>query len=149
MFKLLEGKKRDPKQIHEALQKGFGVKHPENVAGYANFFYELGDVYVTDGIYQRMKGVSEFHDFVMQSIQRFEKADYGEISDSDYYENMDNRWMFGIPRQYGRYGFRWIKSFDNTMRFQENIKIRKWGRNTYVMYESELDTEADLLSQEK
>ena len=45
MVKLIEGTRKDPKKIHDELQKGYRTQHPENIAGYAGFFYDLGEVY--------------------------------------------------------------------------------------------------------
>ena len=144
MVKLLEGKKKDAQAIHESLQKGYGTQHPERIAGYAAFFYNTGDVYISDAIDRRIKGYPAFLDFVMDSLKKFEEDDYGDISEDDYNENTENKWLFGCPRIFGRYGFRMRESFDHVSRYQEIIRIRKWGKNTYIMYDSDLDTEMNL-----
>lgn len=144
MVKLIERTKKDPKKIHDALQKGYRTKHPENIVGYAGFFYDLGDVYVSDTIDKRMKSYEPFQCFVMESIRKFEDGDYGDISELDLDENIENRYLFGIPRLLGRYGFEMHRTRLNEMRYREIIRIRQWGSCTFIMYETDLDTEFGL-----
>ena len=144
MVKLLEGKKKDSLAIHESLQKGYRIEHLERIAGYAGFFYETGDVYISDAIDRRIKQLPEFLDFVMKSLKEFEAGKYGDISESDFDENQENRYLFGIRRLFGRYGFNKRENYLGEPCYMEIIKIRKWGDNTYIMYDSDLDTEMNL-----
>ena len=144
MVKLLEGKKKDARAIHESLQKGYRIVHPERITGYAGFFYETGDVYISDAIDRRIKQLPEFLDFVMKSLKAFEAGKYGDISKDDYDENEENRYLFGIRRLFGRYGFKLCKNYLGEPCYMEIIKIHKWGDNTYIMYDSDLDTEMNL-----
>ena len=144
MVKLLKRKKKDSQAIHESLQKGYGIEHPERIAGYAGFFYQTGDVYISDAIDRRIKQLPEFFDFVMESLEQFEDGEYGDISESDFCENEENRYLFGIRRLFGRYGFKMRKNYLDETCYMEIIKIRKWGDNTYIMYDSDLDTEMNL-----
>ena len=144
MIKLIVKKEKNSQAIHASLKNGYGTKHPERIAGYAGFCFDLGDVYVTDQIYQRMDSFPAFRGFIMESIKRFDQGDYGEISEMDDEENNENRWLFGCPRLFGRYGFHYHVTFDGSKRYQDVIKIRYWDGNAYVLYESDLDTEAGL-----
>ena len=131
--------KRNPEQIHRSLQKGYRIEHPEKVTGYAGFFFDLGDVYASGPVAAFME-VREFRSFVMESVKRFDKGDYGLISEGDEFENNENRWMFGIDRLFGRYGYH----YHNCQRtdqdpFDEIICIRKHNGNTWVTYDSEAD----------
>ena len=144
MIKLIEKKEKNDQAIHESLKKGFRTNHPERISGYAGFFFDMGDVFVTEQIYDRMKAGSEFREFIMESIKRFDKGDYGEVSEMDYDENQENRWLFGCPRIFGRYGFRYHTTYNGSKRYQDVIKIRFWYGSTYVLYESDLDTDAGL-----
>ena len=144
MVRLLEGKKKDPEKIRETLQKGYGAKHPETIMGYAGFFYETGDVYASDAIFRRISCLPEFRDFVMDAIKRFEAGDFGDISESDLDENTENRWLFGVPRLFGRYGYKPHASGEGGTIYREIIRIRQWGEHTYILFDSELDTETGL-----
>ena len=139
MVKLFEGKKIDPKAIHESLQKGYRIKHPEQIAGYAGFFYNLGDVYASDAVFKRMEQFQEFKDFVLNALKNFEDGEYGDISQFDLDENIENRWLFGVPKLFGRYGFHPIGT-----RYREIIRIRQWNKITYIMYDSDHDAEMGI-----
>ena len=141
MVKLFEGEKKDPKAIHESLQKGYGIEHPERISGYAGFFYELGDVYASDAIYQRMETFKGFKDFVLASLKEFEEGEYGDISEVDLDTNIENRWLFGIPKLFGRYDFRLHKSFHGDVMYQEIIRIRQRMKKTCILYDDEDETE--------
>lgn len=43
MKTIIKKKQTDPHAIHESLQKGYGIEHPERISGYAAFFFDLGD----------------------------------------------------------------------------------------------------------
>lgn len=107
--------------------------------GYAGFFFELGDVYASGYVAEQMD-IEEFRSFVFDSLRRFDKGDYGQISRSDEDENIENRCLFGIDRLFGRYGYH----FPNCRRtekdpFDEVICIRKHEGNTWITVDSEAD----------
>ena len=130
---------RDPEQIRRSLQKGYRVEHPERIMGYPGLMYDPGDVYVSGQIAERM-GYEEFRSFVMDSLRRFDHEDYGQISLSDRDENIENRCLFGIDRLFGRYGFHNpARRRNDTDPFDEVICVRKYGENTWVTTESEVD----------
>ena len=131
--------KTNPEQIHRSLQNGLHIKHPENTMGYAGFFSDLGDVFVSGSVAGFMN-VKAFRIFVMESLKRFDKGDFGQISRSDADENIENRYMFGIDRLFGRYGFHnpACKTTDKDA-FDDVICIRKHNRNTWITFDSEAD----------
>ena len=131
--------KRDVGQIHRNLQKGLRVEHPEKIMGYAGFFFDLGDVYASGFIAEQMD-FEEFRSFVFDSLKRFNKGDYGQISQNDNDENVENRCLFGINRLFGRYGFYFPDCRrKNSDPYDEVICIRKLEENTWVTEDSEAD----------
>ncbi len=138
--RIRKAEKRNPEQIHRTLQQGYRTEHPERIMGYAGFFFDLGDVYVSGGVARWMKVNEEFRSFVEESLQRFDKGDWGLISQSDEDENVENRYLFGIGRLFGRYGF-YLPDCGRREgdRFDDFICIRKLDENTWVSYDSEAD----------
>ncbi len=137
--RIRKAEKKDPGQIHRGLQKGFRIEHPERITGYAGFFFESGDVYASGYVAKQMD-IEEFRSFVMDSLRRFDKGDYGQISRNDEDENIENRCLFGIDRLFGRYGYR-FPDCGRTEKdpFDEVICIRKHEGNTWVTADSEAD----------
>ena len=132
--RILRTEKKNPEQIHSGLQNGYRIEHPEKIAGYAGFFFDLGDVYASGRISKQMDR-EEFRLFVMESVKRFGKGDYGLISRDDEDENIENRYLFGIDRLFGRYGYRRTEKD----RFNVVICIRKHEGNTWITEDSEAD----------
>ena len=91
--RILRGEKKDPEKIRKGLQQGLGVKHPEKIMGYAGFFFDPGDVYASGHVAGRMED-ERFEEFVMESLERFDKGDFGEISWNDESENIENRYLY-------------------------------------------------------
>ena len=138
--RILRAKKKDPEKIHNALQKGLRIEHPEKIMGYAGFFYSSGDVYASGDVARWMNNDESFRSFVMDSLRRFDKGDYALISSSDRDENIENRWLFGIGRQFGRYGYHYAdRRRSETDPFDEMIFIREHEGNTWITMDSELD----------
>ena len=132
-------KKKDAELIHTTLQKGLGIQHPEKINGYAGFFFDLGDVYASGYVADRMNN-KRFRDFVMDCLKRFDKGEYGEISRQDEDENGWNRWQFGIGRLFGRYGYDFTdREKGDTGPYFEVICIRMHENNTWVTFDSEAD----------
>ena len=137
--RIRKGKARDPDIIHRGLQKGLRIEHPERIAGYAGFFYEPGDVYAITHIARYME-YERFRVFVEVSLKRFEKGDFGDISGNDNDENIENRWLFGIDRLFGRYGFYLYDSSKGSGRsYDIVICIRKHQGNTWITSDSDPD----------
>ena len=148
--RILKAEKPDPELVRRGLQKGFGIEHPERIRGFAGFLFSLGDVYVTGNIAEFMKCSEAFAGFVMESLKRFDRGDYGLISRSDKDENIENRCLFGIDRLFGRYGYRLPgSSGDGPDPYWRIACIRKLDGNTWVTYDSDADwflllSDADL-----
>ncbi len=140
MIKLLNGSKTDKESIHKALQKGYGIEHPERISGYVGFFFNPGDVYVSDGVAEWIKE-SDAYNFILESLKRFEREDYGHISESDKSENAENRWLWGTDHIFGRYGYKPIPLEGGDVQYQDFIKIRFLRGNTFVLFDSEMDDE--------
>ena len=141
MKKIISAGKINPEEIHENLKKGYGMEHPERVSGYAGFFINYGDVYASDQIAYGMECNKEFRDFVLQSIQDFKSDEYGMISNSDYFENVEDKWLAGGGRLFGRYPYGEFRKYNEYEMPEDFIKIRYYFGKTYVMYDSELDSE--------
>ena len=87
-----------------------------------------------------MMNGKRFREFVTDALRRFDKGDYGDISENDNEENIENRWVFGISRLYGRYGYCLT---DRKKRPDERyaiiICIRTHEENTWITGEAEAD----------
>lgn len=137
--RIQKAEKKDPEKIHRSLQKGYHIEHPERIMGYAGFFFELGDVYASGYVAEQMDN-GEFRSFVLDSLRRFYKGEFGQISSRDEDENIENRWLFGIDRLFGRYGYNMPDSRRTEKDpFYEVICIRKHKGNTWITVDSEAD----------
>ena len=137
--RIRRAEKRDPEKIHSALQKGLRIEHPEKIKGYAGYFFDLGDVYASGYIAGQMDD-ERFRAFVMDSLKRFDKGKYGDISRNDLDENIENRWMFGIDRLFGRYGYDLTDGEkERKSPYFEVICIRMHDGNTWITCDSEAD----------
>ena len=127
---------RNPEAIHKGLQQGLRVNHPERITGYAGFFFHLGDVYAEKNISERMK-YEPFGHFVIDAVKRYDKGDWGDISKNDEDENIENRYMFGIDRLFGRYVY-YASDKHSTpgAQYDDVICIRMHEGATWVTYES-------------
>ena len=137
--RILREMKKDPEKIRGGLQQGLSVEHPGKIMGYTGFFWSSGDVYAS-GVVARGMENEAFESFVMDSLRRFDKGDYGQISRSDKDENIENRWLFGIGRQFARYGYHnaYLRRSE-TDPFDEVICIHEREGNTWITMDSELD----------
>ena len=140
MKKIMSARKIDPAEIHENLKNGFGIEHPEKINGYVGFFVNHGDVFASDDVAWRMEHNKDFNDFVVQSIRDFKNDHYGMISDSDYYLNVEGKWIAGGDNLFGRYPFGAFRKYDEYEMPGEYIKVRYYEGKTYVMFDSELDS---------
>ncbi len=107
--------------------------------GYEGFFFELGDVYASGYVAGQMENEG-FRSFVLDSLRRFYKGEFGQISSRDEDENIENRWLFGIDRLFGRYGY-YLPDCGRTEKdpFDEVVCIRKHKGNTWVTVDSGAD----------
>jgi len=96
-FKLFyTDKMPDPVQMHNTVSKGFGIKHPERINGYYGYFlFHLGEVWVSAKILRCARLIPGFKKELMSFIERFKNGDYGQISESDRYENTECRYLGG------------------------------------------------------
>ena len=137
--RIQKGQARNAEQIHKGLQKGLRIEHPEKIMGYAGFFFSMGDVYASGNVARLMK-TEAFRSFVMDSLKRFDKGDFGQISRGDQDENIENRYLFGIDRLFGRYGYYLPgRREKESSPFDEVVCIRKHEENTWVTFDSEAD----------
>ena len=142
MKTIIEAKpKQDPGKIHETLQKGYGVKHPEKIHGYAGFFMDYGEVKASDAVAALMEEDRDFNLFVHTSFQRFQKDDYGRISESDRMDNIEDKWLDGGRELFGRYPYGPVEDTERVYcRLPKNsIKIWYIHGTTYVLFDSESD----------
>jgi len=141
--RIREAKKMDPEKIHQALQKGYRVEHPEKIAGYRGFFFDLGNVYLSNELAGWAEENEKLREFIFDSVARFDKADFGEISELAYDTNIENRYLFG-GTLFGRYGFG--RSSYQNVQYEIVIRIRYWEGNTYITDEFELENYQGLSS---
>ena len=129
---------RNPQDIHNSLQQGFGIAHPEKISGYAGFFINYGGIIASDLIYSAMDQNS-FREFVYTSIRDFQDDKYGLISESDYINNIESKWLPGGGPLFGRYAYgRVFEEYGQSMPM-DIIKIRMYQDNTYILFDSEPD----------
>jgi len=70
----------------EQIQKGYGIKNPERISGYAGLFFKVDDL--------------------LKLIQRYKLEDYGFVTADEYALNMENRYLCGsCTWSVARYGF--------------------------------------------
>ncbi len=131
-------KAKDPNAVHRALQKGYGIKHPERINGYSGVVFGTGDVFVSEAVGRRM-GIKEFKEFVFNSLMMFGREKYGEISSDDEELNGENRWLGNGDYVFGRYGYFRDNRYQGKKQYDEIIRIRMWKGNTWVTYDSEMD----------
>lgn len=136
-YRIREKVQANREAIHRSLQRGYGTKHPEKIHGYAGFFFDTGDVFISEGIAQFWED-EDLRLCVFASLGRFEKGDWGEISSGDIDVNIENRYLFGGDT-FGRYGYYYEDNGRGKERFDEVIKIRTWKGNTWISYDSEPD----------
>ena len=136
--RIAKEEKRDPEKLRRMVQQGLGIEHPERIMGYTGLFFDAGDVYISKMVEEWIK-YREFREFVLDSLKRFGKEDYGEISEGDDDINCENRWLGSGDRLYGRYGYRFRKQLSGKERCSEFICIRKYCWKTWITYESEPD----------
>ena len=131
MVLIIKARKKDPEVIHSFIQKGYGIKHPEKIHGYGGLFFTLGNVYVSNTVYSMMKNNTEYHQFVLDSLKRFEREDYGYISSWEYDCNIEAKWLFGGDL-IGQYACGKWKTSEKAEIPNYYIKIRTYEGNTYV-----------------
>jgi hypothetical protein len=141
MKTIIKKKQTDPHAIHESLQKGYGIEHPERISGYAAFFMDYGDICVSDNIDRIMVRSPEFRDFVLSSLQDFQNDEYGYISQGDYYDNIEDKWIAGGYEIIGRYALGPFRREGGGKQEMPGcfIKIRYYHGNTYILFDSEFD----------
>ena len=133
--------KQDPKKVHETLQKGYGVKHPEKILGYAGFFMDFEEVQASDAVAALMEKDESFRDFVLASFRAFQKDDYGRISESDRLDNIEDKWLGSGSELFGRYPYGPVQETEriNSRLPKNSIKIWYFHGTTYVLLDSESD----------
>ena len=129
----------DPKEIRSRLRKGYGVNHPEKIFGYADFFFDPGDVFASDTVAAAMERIEAFRLFVHSCIQDFRQDRYGYISQSDHDENVEDKWLGGGWELFGRYAYGPVDTAYDPPMPAEYIKIRYYRGSTYVLYDAEPD----------
>ena len=138
MKKIYSAERKDPKDILGACKAGYHIEHPERINGFAGLCMNYGDIYATDQIADRMNWQQKFKEFVLKSLEDFKNDEYGDISDTDEYNNIEDKWIAGGWDLLGRYAF-YIR--EGTRLPCDYIKIRFYHGNTYVYYDSDLEFE--------
>ncbi len=139
MKTIIKKQQREPRAIHESLQKGYGIEHPERISGYAGFFFDLGDVIVSESVAQRMALVPAFHEFVYSCIRDFQQDKYGYVSNFDYGENVELKWLAGGGNLFARYAYGRMREENGVPTPEEYIKVRIYQDSTYFLFDSEYD----------
>ena len=146
MKKIYSAERKDPKVVLEACKVGYHIEHPERINGFAGLCMNYGDVYVMDDIARRMDSFQQFKDFVLKSLDDFRHDKYGDISDNDESNNIEDKWIAGGWDLFGRYPWPEISSSGKPYDY---IKIRFYHGNTYVYYDSDLEFELKELAKKK
>ena len=146
MKKIYSAERKDPKDVLEACKAGYHIEHPEQINGFVGLCMNYGDIYVTDQIADRMNWQQEFKEFVLKSLDDFKNDEYGDVSDNDEYNNIEDKWIAGGWDLFGRYPSPKISSSGKPYDY---IKIRFYHGNTYVYYDSDLEFELMELAKKK
>lgn len=94
---------KDEKAIYEAVQKGYGIKGPWKVNGYrGTYLYSIGEVYVSDEL-EKQLAEANFPNYLNELIHRFEREDYGDITQEEELRNIEQRYIDGGSWMIGRY----------------------------------------------
>lgn len=87
-------RKPDARDVFENTSRGYGVKNPTRINGYAGtFLFSLPDVYVSDLLEKSMNEDSQYTATLILLIQRFKKDDYGTISEAEADHNIEQRYF--------------------------------------------------------
>ena len=135
MRKYLSFERPNPEMIYKGVQDAYGIKRPEKVLGFGGFFFSLGDVYVSDYVYETILQSKEFEAFIQESLDRFKAEDYGMISGADFDENVENLYFGGGAWMFARYFY---ENKQCSWR-SEYIKVRTMRDYTYIAFDSEFD----------
>ena len=93
-------------EVVDACRKGYGIKHPERVNGFQGFFFRLHDVYLYGKLEDWVLDNPKLEEPLMGFIRRFAGEDYGFITSTEYYNNLENKWLCGsCSWTIGRYYF--------------------------------------------
>ena len=87
-------RKPDAREVFEITSRGYGVKNPARINGYAGtFLFSLPDVYVSDLLEKAMNKDSQYTATLIILIQRFKKDDYGTITQAEAEHNIQQRYL--------------------------------------------------------
>ncbi len=86
--------KPDVNEVFEITSRGYGVKNPARINGYAGtFLFVLPDVYVSDRLEKAMNEDARYTSTLILLIQRFKKGDYGTILEAEEEHNFGQRYL--------------------------------------------------------
>ena len=98
--------KKDVNKIIEGVKAAYGNPNPAKTHGFAGtFLYSLGDVYLSDRIWDWAGVHREWKEFIDGCITRFYREDYGDISSRDQRENIESRYFGNGSYMFARYCF--------------------------------------------
>lgn len=83
--------------IHNNLQKGFGISHPEAIQGYNGYFgFSFGRIYIDDAIAKIIESNEPITEIIDDCLDKFRSFDYGSITKEEADLNFENRLFFGL-----------------------------------------------------
>ena len=93
-------------QIYKGCQQGYGIKNPDRVSGFMSFFYRLPDVYAYGELEKLAANNEKVTDELKNFVERFITGDYGFVTNGEYGDNLENKWICGTAwGSIGRYSF--------------------------------------------
>ena len=137
-YRIRKGVRKDPEAVRRSLQKRLGVKHPEWINGWQGLFFGTGDVFVSDEVAGMMK-LRSFREFIRESLDHYERGEYGEVSRETENLNIENRWLSGGDLVMGRYGYNYDYHHPKGPQFDEILRIRSWKGSLWITFDSEPD----------
>ena len=146
MKKIYSAERKNVKELIEVYKAAYHIEHPERINGFAGLCMNYGDIYVTDKIADRMDVNEKFKEFVHKSLEEFKTDEYGEISENDWDNNIEDKWIAGGRDLFGRYP---SPEIADSGKPEDYIKIRFYHGNTYVYYDSDLEVELMELAKKK
>ena len=101
-----DSRKRTYEEVYKDCQRGYGIKEPDKVSGFAGFFYRLSDIYAYGRLEKWLENNDKMEEELLKFVKRFYNGDYGFVTSLEHDNNVENRWLCGTCSwTIGRYSF--------------------------------------------
>ena len=90
-----DSKPKTYEEVYEKCQKGYGIKKPNLVNGFAGFFFRVPDIYAYGKLGEYAENDPKLEAALLEMVMRYKREDYGFISVGEFFNNVENRWLGG------------------------------------------------------